>query len=244
MRIYFWSYRQLFWLGMFACVVIALGIFVNDLFRTDVEVVSDQSIPQPIYRGNENEPKIALTFNVDWGEEYIPGILNVLDAYQAKATFFVTGRWAKKFPELTMEIAKRGHEIGNHGYSHPHPDKISKEKNQEEIKAAEKVILEIANVKTNLFAPPYGEHGAHVLQGAAELGYQTILWTVDTVDWDQGRTVEMIQTKVIDKAENGAIVLMHPTDRTLKALSTVLKALRDRGYECVTVSEVLSFSQQ
>lgn len=239
MRIYFWSYRQLFLLGVLVCVTIGFGIFVNDLFGGDLEVVSEQSIPRPIYHGNENEPRIALTFNVDWGEEYIPGILNALDAYQAKATFFLTGRWAKKFPELTQEIAKRGHEIGNHGYSHPHPDKISKEQNQEEIKAAEKVIQEIANIKTNLFAPPYGEHGAHVLRAADELGYRTILWTVDTVDWDQGRTAEMIQTKVIDKAQNGVIVLMHPTDRTLKALPAILKNLKDKGYEFVTVTEVL-----
>ncbi|HHY60025.1 MAG TPA: polysaccharide deacetylase family protein [Clostridia bacterium] len=239
MRIYFWSYRQLFLMGVVMGVLLGLGVLVNDLFRAEVEVVSEAGLPQPIHRGSDQEPQVALTFNVDWGEEYVPGILNALDAYQAKATFFVTGRWAKKFPELTQEIAKRGHEIGNHGYSHPHPDRISKEKNQEEIKAAEKVINEITGVKTNLFAPPYGEHGAHVLKAADELGYKTILWTVDTVDWDPGRTAEMIQGKVLERVQNGAIILMHPTDRTLKALPVILKSLKDKGYEMVTVTEVL-----
>lgn len=239
MRIYFWSYRQLIWIGVLVFIICGLGIITNNWLRDELEVISGEHLPQPIYQGNKEEPKIALTINVDWGEEYIPGMLNALDAYQAKATFFITGRWAKKFPDLTGEIANRGHEIGNHGYSHPHPDKISKEKNQQEILATEKVIQEITNVKTNLFAPPYGEHGAHVVKAADELGYKTILWTLDTVDWDQGRTVEMIQTKVIDNAQNGAIVLMHPTDRTLKALPTILTTLKDKGYQLVTVTEVL-----
>lgn len=241
MKIYYWSYRQLILAGVLVLVLVGAGVVTREWLQPEVRVTGEQkTLSQPIYQGNKEEQKIALTVNVDWGEEYIPGMLNALDAHQAKATFFITGRWAKKFPELTQEIANRGHEIGNHGFSHPHPDKISVEKNQQEILATEKEIEQITQIKTNLFAPPYGEHGANVLQAADSLNYKVILWTVDTVDWDKGRSPEMIYNKVVEKAENGAIVLMHPTDRTLKALPSMLRALKEKGYQLVTVSEILS----
>ncbi|NLC77930.1 MAG: polysaccharide deacetylase family protein [Clostridia bacterium] len=239
MKIYFWSYRQLILMGVMVLVLFGAGVVTRDWLRPEAEVTGEQVVAQPIYQGNKEEQKMALTVNVDWGEEYIPGMLNALDAYEAKATFFITGRWAKKYPELTKEIATRGHEIGNHGYSHPHPDQISVEKNQQEILATEKEIEQSTKMKTTLFAPPYGEHGANVLKAADSLGYKVILWTVDTVDWDQSRSAEMIYGKVVEKAENGAIVLMHPTDRTLKALPSILQELKKKGYHLVTVSEVL-----
>lgn len=239
MKIYFWNYRQLILMGVMVLVLFGAGVVTRDWLRPEAEVTGEQVVAQPIYQGNKEEQKMALTVNVDWGEEYIPGMLNALDAYEAKATFFITGRWAKKYPELTKEIATRGHEIGNHGYSHPHPDQISVEKNQQEILATEKEIEQSTKMKTTLFAPPYGEHGANVLKAADSLGYKVILWTVDTVDWDQSRSAEMIYGKVVEKAENGAIVLMHPTDRTLKALPSILQELKKKGYHLVTVSEVL-----
>jgi probable sporulation protein (polysaccharide deacetylase family) len=240
LKIYYWSYRQLILVGVLVLALFGAGVVTREWLQPQVEVTGEQVTPQPIYQGNKEEQKMALTINVDWGEEYLPGMLNALDAHQAKATFFITGRWAKKFPQLTQEIAKRGHEIGNHGYSHPHPDQISMEKNQQEILATEKEIEQSTQVKTNLFAPPYGEHGINVLKAADSLGYKTILWTVDTVDWDKSRSAEMIYSKVVEKAENGAIVLMHPTDRTLKALPSMLQELKKKGYQLVTVSEVLS----
>ena len=220
-------------------VLLGVGLVTTEKADLDLSMVTNFGADQPIYQGNKEEDKMALTFNVDWGEEYIEGILNVLETHQAKATFFITGRWAKKFPDLTRQIAKAGHEIGNHGFSHPHPDQISKEKNQQEILETEKEIKKSTEIKTVLFAPPYGEHSTVVLQAASELGYKTILWTIDTIDWDKSRTAEIIRAKVADKAEKGAIVLMHPTDRTLQALPFILQDLKNKNFRLVTVTEVL-----
>ncbi|MGI6491688.1 MAG: polysaccharide deacetylase family protein [Pelotomaculum sp.] len=192
----------------------------------------------PIYHGNDREKKIALTFNVVWGEEYIPQILTVLKDNNVPATFFIGGQWAEDFPDLTKQIALDGHEVGNHGYSHPHPDNISREANLTEIKQAEAAIENACGVKTRLFAPPYGERADHVLEAASQAGYQTILWSIDTIDW-QRPAPSVLVDRVMGKLHHGAIVLLHPTSPTVEALPTIIQELKLAGYEIVTISVLL-----
>lgn len=193
---------------------------------------------EPIYQGDENNKTMALTCNVFWGEEYIGRMLEVLEEKDVSMTFFIGGTWAEKFPELVKEIYDRGHEIGSHGYSHPHPDKISREENLQDIAKAEKVICSITGEKPRLYAPPYGERGPAVLEVAQELGYHTILWSIDTVDW-QRPAPEVISQRVLNKMENGAIVLMHPTAPTVHALPGIIDGLKEEGYQLITVGEML-----
>lgn len=237
MQIYFWTKKQLGRLVLIFFTLVVLGMVGYDYWSNDLAVTTMKA--QPIYQGDPNYKKMALTFNVDWGEEYLPDMLEILKSNNVKATFFVTGRFAAKFPQLVQKIAAEGHEIGNHGYSHPHPDKISKRENQNEIKKAEAEIIKTCGVKTTLFAPPYGEHKPHVVEAAEEIGYKTILWTIDTIDWDKSRQPEVIYEKVIKSAQNGAIVLMHPTDRTVLALEKMIRTLQEQEYDLVTVSEIL-----
>lgn len=193
---------------------------------------------QPIYQGSSEKKEIALTCNVFWGEEFLPEMLAILRRNKVPVTFFLGGTWAEKFPEITKQLAKEGHEIGSHGYSHPHPDRLSKEDNLEDILKCEKILHEITGVKPVLYAPPYGERGPAVLQAAEEAGYRTILWSIDTVDWKHPRP-EAIVTKVVKNAHNGAIVLMHPTAPTVYALPQIIKELKEKGFNFVTVGELL-----
>jgi probable sporulation protein (polysaccharide deacetylase family) len=193
----------------------------------------------PIYQGNAKEKIIALTFNVVWGEEYIPQIMESLEENDVQATFFIGGQWAENFPELVREIARAGHGIGNHGYSHPHPDRISLAANINEIKQAENVITGITGTKPVLFAPPYGERGDVVLKAAEETGYKTILWSIDTIDW-QRPDPSIILNRVLTNAHNGAIVLMHPTAPTVHALPQIVTELKKQGFELVKVSIMLA----
>ncbi len=185
-----------------------------------------------------SNPEIALTFNVFWGEEYISGLLDILKENNVKSTFFMGGMWVKKFPDLTKKIYLQGHEIGSHGYSHPHPDSLSKSANIKEIEKTEGLLYEVTGIKPNLFAPPYGERGPAVLQAAEEAGYTTILWSVDTIDWQRPDSGTIVR-RVVQKAESGSIVLMHPTDPTVKALPEIIKRLQEKGYSFVTVSSML-----
>lgn len=225
-------------------ILLAVGFFIE---KKVVSILAD--IPKPIEQVKTNEKVMALTINVDWGGEYIPGILEVLDRHQAKVTFFLTGRWAKNNPELVKEIHSRGHAIENHGYSHPHPDQISVAANEEEIKKTEQVIAEIIGHKTTFYAPPYGERGPSGLKAAQNLGYKTILWTLDTVDWRPESTPEIITKRVVDPpirhgikpTREGAIVLMHPKENTLRALPVILEQLANEGFSFVTIDELITY---
>lgn len=202
----------------------------------------DRTVPTlqtPVYQGDSTTKSIALTFNVDWGEEYIPAILETCQEHNIKVTFFVTGRWAQKFPQLTRQMAREGHEIGSHGYGHPHPNYLSVEQNLADIKKAEKVLIEILGRKPSFYAPPYGEHGPTCLQAAEQGGYRTILWSVDSIDW-KFRDRDIIFYRVINKAHNGAIILLHPTEATAAALPSIIKELQRQNYSLVTLSDMLS----
>lgn len=195
----------------------------------------------PIITGNTNLPRVALMFNVDWGEECIPGILETLEEANVKVTFFVTGRWAKKYPDMVRAVAAEGHEIANHGYAHDHPAQLSGERMEALILDNEALLRRVLGEDpVRLFAPPYGEYTEETLRIAERLGYKTILWTVDTIDW-QRPSPEIIRERAL-KATNGSLVLMHPTVPTQQALPEILSNLRNRGLEVVPVSRVIEKS--
>ena len=236
MRVLYFRRRKI---NQIILIVIFSLVFATGYIWANInKAVFISSINEPVYQGSDSEKKIALTVNVFWGEEYLPQILNIMKKNNVKADFFMGGQWVNKFPELTKNIAADGHELGNHGYSHPHVDQLSKESNLQEIRKAEKEIFNVTGQKTVLFAPPYGERGQTVLRAADEAGYSTVLWSIDTVDW-QLPDPKTIESRVLNKVHSGAIVLMHPTDPTVKALPNIIKGLKDRGYEIVTVSELV-----
>lgn len=194
--------------------------------------------PKAIYHGNASQPKVAFACNVFWGEEYLPDMLDTLERHNIKATFFIGGSWAKRNPEMLKLIAARGHELGNHTYSHPHPNALTKEQNKEQILRAETLVNEYTGVKTVLYAPPYGEFNGTVLAAAADLGYTTIMWSIDTVDWKRPPE-DVLITRVMKKIHNGAIILMHPTEPTAKALPELISRIHDSGYTVAPVSVIL-----
>ncbi len=236
MRVYYLSFNYLIKkavtvLLFLLAALLAFKIIQYNLFKPAV------SNYEPIYHGSAGQKKIALTCNVVWGEEYIPQMLEILKKNNIRMTFFMGGQWVDKFPGLTKEIAGN-HELGNHSYSHPHPTFISKNENTAEIKKAEQAIYKTTGIITRYYAPPYGEFNQTVLAAARESGYQTILWSIDTRDW-QRPSHDIIVQRVNDKAHNGAIVLMHPTEPTVKALPVLIAELQKRGYQLTTVSDAI-----
>lgn len=220
--------------GVFLTVAMLSGILQPLLTST----TTTQTKIQPIFHGNISEPKVAFACNVFWGEEFLPDMLQTLSNQNTHITFFIGGSWAKKYPELLADIANKGHELGNHTYSHPHPNTISKEKNKEQIVKTEDLVKEITGTKTTLYAPPYGEYNDTVLTAADELGYTTIMWTIDTIDWKRP-PADIIKNRVIKKLHNGAIILMHPTEPTAKALPELISEIKKAGYTITTVSDIL-----
>lgn len=202
---------------------------------------SEPTIVEPIRQGNGANKTAAITINVDWGEDIVPKMLSVLAEKEVKATFFVTGRFCEKFPEVVKAISDAGHEIGNHGYAHPHHDQISVADNVKDIQKGQEALEKITGTKPILFAPAYGEHGENCLKAAEENGNQVILWTLDTIDWQTPApdTKTLVERVAGEKLVNGAILLLHPKEHTLKALPEIIDTIQQKGYTLKTVSEIL-----
>jgi probable sporulation protein (polysaccharide deacetylase family) len=234
MRVFY--FRRNRWYRLWAWLLL-LSLFIGIGYLALHDRYTETTLA-PIYQGSDSKKQIALTVNVYWGEEYLDQMLKTMQDNGVKATFFIGGQWAEKFPELLKQISDQGHEIGSHGYSHPHPDQLTRDGNLREIKKSESIITKVTGKPMNLFAPPYGERGKSVLAACEEAGYQCILWSIDTIDW-QRPAPEVITQRVTQKAHNGAIVLMHPTAPTVKALPVMIKELKQNGYQFVKVSEMI-----
>mgnify|MGYP001176888261 CR=1 FL=1 len=198
---------------------------------------------KPVYAVPVQQRLVGFAVNVDWGDEYIPGMLAVLAERGVHVTFFPTGRWATRRPDLVQAMAAAGHELGNHGDRHDHPKALGDNQLAELIRRGQERLEDIAGVRTSLFAPPYGEVDARIARVAAETGHWTIMWTVDTVDWRQPPPDVIVQ-RVLSRVQPGAIVLMHPTEPTLTALPIILDRLMADGWQVVPVGRLLAVAQQ
>lgn len=191
-----------------------------------------------IYNGNRESNKVSLMINVYWGTEYIEDMLDVLDSYNIKTTFFVGGTWAEKEPEILQEIVSRGHEIASHGYFHKTHEYLSYDQNYDEIKANHALIKTLTGKDMNLFAPPSGSFNKSTISSAKDLGYTVIMWSKDTIDW-RDQDANKIFTRATNGIEGGDLVLTHPTECTLKALPLILEYYKINGISCTTVSDCL-----
>lgn len=184
---------------------------------------------------------VAITFDTEWSNSGIDRLLPVLADYQIKATFFVTGDWAKKYPSQLCGIAEAGHEIGNHSARHRHLKSLSPQAVQEEILECSNTIRSITGIKPTCFRPPYGEYGEDMLRAAAQFSMRTILWNLDSCDW-KNLSPATIAERVLSQCTPGSILLFHSGAlNTPEALKIILPALQSQGYEIVTVSGLLAY---
>ena len=193
----------------------------------------------PIYNGNLNNNKISIMINVYWGTEYIQPMLDIFKKYDVKTTFFVGGIWVSKNGDVLNNIIADGHEIGNHGYYHKDHQNLSYEQNQEEISTTHKIVKSISNIEMNLFAPPSGSFSKTTLEVASNLGYQTIMWTRDTIDW-RDKDKDLIYQRFVKDVKGGDLILAHPTQHTLEALEDAIKYFTNNNFIITTVSDNLS----
>lgn len=232
----FWVFKGKVLIAAAIAVVLALVVAMIGF-----SVIRDRSIavggPEPIFQGNTGDKVVAISVNVDWGEEFLPAMLEEFKKNNAQVTFFVTGRWAEKNPDMLQRMAQDGHSIQNHGYRHVHFNALNSEEISTEIKKAEDIIYNITGQRSSFFASPYGEYNPRLVKAVNEIGYQYIMWSVDTIDW-QKPAPETIVNGVIKKIHNDAIILMHPTEPTVKALPALLSELRAQGYQLVTINTI------
>ena len=175
--------------------------------------------------------QISLLLSVYEGEEYIPPILDVLDEYGAKATFFVGGSWADGHAGALREIASRGHEVGNFGYFERDMSALPQEKCEQELRLCGALVEALTGARPSLFLPPCGAYGDGLLDAAEALGYTPVLWSKDAACADAALVCERAA-----EGEAGDFVRLLPSAETLSALPSVLRGFEERGLSAVTLS--------
>ena len=190
-----------------------------------------------------DEKTIALTFDDGPHPRYTKQILDILEKYGVKATFFFVGQNIEYYPEAAMAVVDAGHEIGNHTYTHNRVKAMSQDEVLAEMSRCDDMIYRLGECQTVLFRPPEGAFGEAVEKSAEMLGYSVILWSIDTRDWDHSTPAEIFQN-VTQNIDSGDIILMHDyvgyNSPTPKALELIIPELQSRGYRFVTVSELIN----
>ncbi|MBQ3101122.1 MAG: polysaccharide deacetylase family protein [Clostridia bacterium] len=219
-----------------------LVVFACAAFILSVSVIADTEETQSVYvSGDGSKKRIALTFDDGPHPKYTTEILDILDQYDVKATFFVIGTNAEGYPDIIKREIESGHEIGNHTYTHTRLPSMSDEKLTDELNSCERA-LETNGYTPYLFRPPEGRYDEGDLETITRFGYSVVLWSVDTEDWS-GVSTDHIVNAVREGVKDGSIILCHDflTNKchTVEALKIVIPELIEEGYEFVTVSELL-----
>ena len=181
---------------------------------------------------------IALTFD-DGPGPYTAHLLDVLDQYGAKATFFLIGSKVSSQANIVRSIHARGHQLGNHSWSHPELPKLPVDQIADEIDRTNDAIKQATGVTPAILRPPYGAVNSAVLEQLRLRGMSSILWSVDTRDWAD-RNSDIVCSRAVAGAHPGAIILMHDIHQTsVNAVPCILNALKQQGYSFVTVQGLI-----
>lgn len=193
----------------------------------------------PIYSVERTDKKIAITFDCAWGVEYTEKLLDGLKANDAAATFFMVQFWTEKYPEYVKKIDEAGCEIGTHSATHSYMSKQNEEEIKQELTASSAAISKITGKTVDLFRAPYGDYDDLVIDTASALGYYTIQWDVDSLDWKDLSATD-IALRIVNNVQDGSIILCHNNGlHTAEALPLVLSTLKNKGYSFVTVGELI-----
>ncbi len=193
----------------------------------------------PVYSVETEEKTVAISFDAAWGADKTAEIINILNEYNVKATFFLVGFWTDKYADMVKLIDDNGMEIGTHSNTHPDMTTLSAETMKSELESSISLITNITGKEVKLFRAPYGAYNNTLIDTASSLGLTTIQWDVDTLDW-KGISGEEICTRVLKYVKNGSIILCHNnSDHILEALPLILDRLQKQGYTIGAVGDLI-----
>ena len=197
-----------------------------------------------LWHGNPTLPEIALTFDDGPNSKNTPKVLDILKAYNVKATFFVLGKFIEKNKDILKREAKEGHSIGNHTYTHADGKITDTAKIERELGKTSDLILKYSGIRPKLFRPPFGFENWRFFNEAERLNNDIVLWTTDIGDWDHKKTESAILSGISRNTRNGSIILLHDggssREAVLNALPKIITSLKKKGYRFVTIDEMIS----
>jgi peptidoglycan/xylan/chitin deacetylase (PgdA/CDA1 family) len=194
--------------------------------------------------------QLALTYDDGPNDPYTLRLLELLAQHQARATFFLIGRFVAAEPEIAREIARAGHVIGNHTFNHPNLIFRSPADVRRELEQCRKVLLDTLGKHSTLWRPPFGARLPHVLRAGRNLGLEPVMWTVSSNDW-RIHSADAIELRLTQRIRGGDVILMHDgahvrlgadRARTVEATDRLIRRCTDQGYEFVTVPEMMEVS--
>ena len=224
--------------------MITVAVFACFVANNPIYSAQHSSI-KTLWRGPKTERWVALTFDDGPKAEESTLLLNLLDAYGVRATFFVTGRESFSNQDLLKRISDADHDIGNHTYNHANLTKISKKDIENEITKTNDIIFQITGKKTRFFRPPGGQINGRVSNVVGKLGMQIVLYDVNTVDYSGGEKDAPTLNVLLSEVQPGSIILLHNGGaNTIKNLPLLLEGLQKRGYHCVRLSDMLNLNNE
>lgn len=219
-------------------VTFVMGMLIGDV-RERIETVAGSKRLVPIYQVDTPEKKIAITIDGVWGAERTPRLLDIFAKNNVRITFFFGGYWVEKYPDVLKTIVAKGHEIGNHTYTHPHCNSLGREQLRNELRSTSDLIEKITGKRPRFFRPPFGEYNNQLIEVCKEEQLQVIQWSIDSLDWKEPG-VHFIVKRVLDNVKPGAIILMHNNGvHTPDALEILVPRLIQMGYKIVPLSELV-----
>ncbi len=227
-----------------ACMLLLLAGIAYAAPRAVVAVSQNSAAAAkelPIYCVDRQDKVVALTFDAAWGNEDTQRILDILEKHDVQVTFFATGGWVEAYPDDVKKIIEAGHAFGNHSENHKFMTKLSDEQKEQELMKVHNKVKALTGYEMCLFRPPYGDYNDSVVNVAGSLGYYTIQWSVDSLDWKDYGVESIIKTVTQHKnLDSGAIILMHNGAKyTADALDSVITSLKEQGYNFVTVAQLI-----
>lgn len=227
-------------LKMKSALFLAISIVLTNCI---ISVTSANEARRVYSKNREKIGQVALTFDDGPHPKYTQDILDILEEYHITATFFVIGVNATLYPDALSAISESGCEIGNHTFTHENLRSSCCDDIKKELSQCEAAINERINVETKIFRPPQGAYTKALEDTAESMGYDIILWSIDTEDWAH-TPADKIAQNVLNSLNNGDIILMHDyisgKNTTCEALRILIPEILKRGYEFVTVSELIN----
>ena len=230
--------------GCVVCIFLLLCLAAVHHFKpalSSLPVFSRCDWKLPIYCGDTDKPQVAISFDAAWVNEDTETLLSILDKYNVKTTFFMTGGWVEDNPDCVKELVKRGLDLGNHSEHHYDMTTISQEEKDSELKTVHDKVKKLTGYEMYLFRPPYGAYDNDVIKTAYAMHYYPIQWSVDSLDWKNYGVDSIITTVCNHKAlAPGAIILCHNGAKyTADALDAMLTNLEEQGYKIVPISKLI-----
>ncbi len=230
--------RALTQAGLGLCLVGLCAAYTIGLGDNATAVVAKKR-ELPVYSVERDDKVLSISFDASWGADKTIAILDILDRYDVKTTFFLVGGWVDKYPEMVEEIFARGHEIGNHSNTHPHMSQLSESDIREELRIMSDKVEKLTGVRPTLFRPPYGDYNDRVVLVSRAEGYECVQWSIDSLDWKDRGTEDIIK-QCTHRVDNGDIVLFHnDSNDIVNALPSVIEHYQGLGYTIIPVSELL-----